>query len=811
MRNEFIKGLQAILDNAYLMPFEMRELANEYLETKLTKFKVGLLFAKGKTEQEKQRRVDAFYSALQKTVETQLDFHVKEFIVAFLKEEGLFTEEIGKDIYALEIAFGPEVLAETIKQGAGFTGDYLLLYTADVANELKKRYFMKSQQIFGKSTGILQKKVKIEIARIEEEIEKYTMLQTAKETKLQYIKKYEEYEIYLGDIWNEHVSIPDELQIDEILQSKKQIVSEKFTLQEQEIVNDNVAASEEEIKGTKALNIQRILEKVKKAETILDPLPTMKHLQQEVVGKRQRVETKQFTVALFGAFSAGKSSFANALLGEKVLPVSPNPTTATINQILPVTEDKQHGTVIVQFKSEQALLEDMKAVYKMFHYEIATLEEALTQIDKIMKYPSPSGKQKTTFSFLRAVQKGYEAVANHLGEQVQVTLEEFSDYVANEEKSCFVEHMELYYDCALTRQGVALVDTPGADSINARHTDVAFQYIKNADAILFVTYYNHVFSRADREFLIQLGRVKDTFALDKMFFLINAADLAQSEEELEMVKGYIADQLLQYGIRNPRLFAISSLCALEEKQGKSIDKEKYGILQNSGIAKFEESFTSFMMRDLMLVSVHALYSALQGANQLLVNMINGAKQGNDEKEKQTKKYEAERDQLLHIISSYSVLAEEQAMQNEVKELLYYVHQRLFLRYNDVFTEFINPASLRTDGNVKMQLQQCVMELVSFIQHDLLQEMRATSLRLEKWIDEAMKRAKDEIVVNCKVENESISMGGAVDYEYKFITHKEPFPSIEIKDFKKALAHFKNEKSFLKKMIKLLCKKTLKEC
>ncbi len=150
VRNEFIKGLQAILDNAYLMPFEMREMANAYLETKLTKFKVGLLFAKGKTEQERQRRLDAFYSALQKTVETQLDFHVKEFIVVFLKEEGLFTEEIGKDIYALEIAFGPEMLAEVIKQGAGFTGDYLLLYTADVANELKKRYFTKAQQIFDK-------------------------------------------------------------------------------------------------------------------------------------------------------------------------------------------------------------------------------------------------------------------------------------------------------------------------------------------------------------------------------------------------------------------------------------------------------------------------------------------------------------------------------------------------------------------------------------------------------------------------------------------------------------------------------------
>ncbi len=53
------------------------------------------------------------------------------------------------------------------------------------------------------------------------------------------------------------------------------------------------------------------------------------------------------------------------------------------------------------------------------------------------------------------------------------------------------------------------------------------------------------------------------------------------------------------------------------------------------------------------------------------------------------------------------------------------------------------------------------------------------------------------------------MNGTVEYEYKDITHKEPFPSVEIKDFKKALAHFKNEKKlFLKRMTKPLCKKTL---
>lgn len=69
------------------------------------------------------------------------------------------------------------------------------------------------------------------------------------------------------------------------MQREKQIVSEKFTLQEQEIVNDNGAAHEEEIKGTAVLNIQRILEKVKKAEMILEPLPALKHVQQEVIEK----------------------------------------------------------------------------------------------------------------------------------------------------------------------------------------------------------------------------------------------------------------------------------------------------------------------------------------------------------------------------------------------------------------------------------------------------------------------------------------------------------------------------------------------
>jgi predicted GTPase len=63
----------------------------------------------------------------------------------------------------------------------------------------------------------------------------------------------------------------------------------------------------------------------------------------------RRLEDKKFTIALFGAFSAGKSSFANALLGESILPVSPNPTTAAINRILAQEPHHSHGTAVVSF------------------------------------------------------------------------------------------------------------------------------------------------------------------------------------------------------------------------------------------------------------------------------------------------------------------------------------------------------------------------------------------------------------------------------------------------------------------------------
>ncbi|MFD3446050.1 dynamin family protein [Microbacteriaceae bacterium 4G12] len=805
----FLDGLEHILQNAYLMPFEVRDLANNYLETQLSNFKVGLFFSKGKTEKEKEQRLLSFYDKLKQTVETQLDFHIKEFILSFLKNESMYTEEIGESVYQLVVSFEPSVLTGLVKQGAGLSGDYVLNYTNDVANELKRLYRKESVSFLDNQLSRFGQTWHTELEQIQQQIRQYAQEKAVWEAIASEEREQELYANELFDVWegrkdSNHtidLAVIQEEQLTSSMEASffEAAAPEVVTVQEEQVIEKNMTAQE---------RIHAILEHVQHGAKAIEGITALRHLYDEIMEKRKRIETKQFTIALFGAFSAGKSSFANALLGEKVLPVSPNPTTATINKILPVTKERPHGTVRIQVKSKEILLEDLQQIYKLFEKEAHTLEEAISRIDELLRHPSPTGRQKTTFSFLRALQKGYSAFLPMLGDMLVTTREEFAEYVANEEKSCFVEYMELYYDCELTQNGITLVDTPGADSINARHTDVAFQYIKDADAILFVTYYNHVFSRADREFLIQLGRVKDSFSLDKMFFLINAADLAESIEELQTVKAYIANQLLEYGIRNPRLFAVSSLFALEEKTG-IVSPGKYGILEQSGMQAFERAFTSFTTRDLMLVSLTALQGAVKRSYTLVDSMITNALGGNEQKEINRKKYEQEWNVVKSAIASYSVLTEEKGLEKEIRELLYYVKQRIFLRYQDVFVEFFNPATLRSDRkDMKGQLQECLTELVAFLQNDLLQEMRATSLRVEKWMNTKVQAAAEEVEMQCLQHNTEL-MFSTESHHYSSVTHVEPFQEIDWQQFKKALSYFKNAKSFFENNEKVRMQEEIK--
>lgn len=234
---------------------------------------------------------------------------------------------------------------------------------------------------------------------------------------------------------------------------EKKRVRPQRTIPRQQISRQPVPEVHDRMKATAA--------KLQKAQQLVQNLPDLPKLPVNWQKKRPDWRTKGL-VALFGAFRAGKSSFANALLGEK--------SSAGFTQ----SDDSGHQQnqtgccspcmerCSSKLKTEQAMLDDVKQALQVFGLTAADLNDARQKWQELQRSGETSGDSgQTNYSFLQAFSRGYAALGGRLDMVIETALAEFGAYVAQEEKSCFVEWIDLYYDCPLTRKGITLVDTPG--------------------------------------------------------------------------------------------------------------------------------------------------------------------------------------------------------------------------------------------------------------------------------------------------------------------------------------------------------------
>lgn len=775
-----------LLDSAILMPYETREAGRSYVESIQPGFKVGLLGAKKKTEQERKTRLDDFYKKVTETASV-LDWQIKELLVKEADQSGIADENFKQSVYDLQVEIDEALLTEQIQSGATFNADYVLRYSEKVADAIKQRYRRAAFEKLETARTILQQDSLTSVQELKasqaELNEKVTALNNLRELDDETEEEHDRLLAILnGTIEEEELAsalaaLPEKTIVTRATTSdpetKTQTIEPKTTTHSQ--------LPQKTISDTEDFHL-RLKETAERLRQTSDKIQSIKGLQtsaHELRERSERLENNRFTVTLFGAFSAGKSSFANALIGESALPVSPNPTTAAINKISPPDDQHPHKTAVIHFKKQDEVAADVRGALKRTGKALDDLDELSALLETLE--PTP---------FLQAVANGYDHVKDQLGTQQTVDVTEFNNIVANETKAVFVESIELYYDCQLTRQGITLVDTPGADSINARHTDVAFDYIKNADAILFVTYYNHAFSRADREFLMQLGRVKDSFAMDKMYFIVNASDLAASADELDAVVDYVADNLTAYGIRNPRVYPVSSQTALAAKQGKTETAAAFN--------EFEKAFKHFTMEELTDIAVKAAEEGAARVTRTLDSFLTAARE--DETVRQRKHDEAlqTKQKIKTVVYGMSEGTEKQALAQEIDQLLHYVEQRVSLRYLDLFKETFNPSVLNGSGSKKETLQKCFQELLQLIGFDLAQEMRATALRSEKYSAGLLKERFEKVAGNVQSKAKDYTFPPYENPVFDTPIFENGLEDLEPSNFNDILGLFKNAKQFFEK-------------
>lgn len=777
--SRFSAHRESLLRNATLMPFELREKMKTFLESRQPAFKVGLFRSAKKTQATQQVIADDVLRALQSVTASEIALHLRKLMKQSLAEIDLLSDQHSLRIDQLPLDPPLAVIEEALQDGITITGESVLQFTNRVVASVSAWYVKETnhwreavrqelthENIPAKAT------LQAEFETLEQKCDVMTTFKNAEQVLISYLERANE------PTTDDMTAAREQLEQWRTQLTQATLDIETFTGINPVVTQEMETTHEETLQ---AVPSRYTLEEMQQIQTILSGVRGFEDATKYLQQKLARVTTSDFTIALFGAFSAGKSSFCNALLGQRVLPVSPNPTTASINRIKPVTATHVHGTATIRFKSETDLLNDLNEALQTFDATMPSVTAVVTWL-----------RERTTSdlkdaSFLRAFLKGYPTVEPFIGTEQTVDQSAFEEYVAQEHLSCFVDVIDLYFDSPLTRLGITLVDTPGADSINARHTDVAFEYIKNADAILFVTYYNHAFARADREFLIQLGRVKDAFELDKMFFVVNAIDLATSTAEQQDVLHYVGTELKRFGIRAPRLFGVSSLNALAEKQ--------QGIDEQSGIDSFEQAFHHFLNHDLKGLALQSLTEETDKTIHRLNQLIDQTERNIARKDARLTELDALEQEITAHFSNGRVELVHHELFAEIHELLHHVNQRIYYRFPDFFKEAYHPVRF-ANATKAVALQQALIELLGFLRYDFEQELRVTHFRIDSWIQRAIAKRLDEEAMYAAKLNPSFQLSPLDPPTLPPMTFSGPFQ--DDTKYRSVKSYFRNAKAFFER-------------
>lgn len=815
-RAAFNAGIEKILANAYMMPYEVRELARLYLEACAPDFKVGFFGRGKKTAAERAARRERLWQALAEKVRLQVDWHVATYLKDFARDRHIEGEAAAAFAESFTALPTDDVLEENQKEGAStsYDGSYVLNYTAALEKAVKECARSRLAAVGDDLLTRVEKRNGVRLAAIEAELsgmaEEVAALFAVRQAKKRVKAKEEALRSLLestevADLENAEIFHPEEPEV-EIVQGDgtpsaaahdAAAAAQDAPAMAAETPAETLQSGAKEMpRGEDApSDLAAWVPRLRRAGALVADVPGLARLAEELSARADRLEEKGYLVTLFGAFSAGKSSFANALLGENLLPVSPNPTTAVIQKILPVTMERPHGTVRVRLKDEAMLLADLNRALAPFDREATSLMDAPALVGEALTSASDLRQQQT---FLRAYEKGRAAFSGKAGTWIDCTLEDFAAYAVDEDKACFVEEIEIYTDCELTKRGVTLVDTPGADSINARHTDLSFRFIRQSDAILFVTYYNHAFSHADSEFLVQLGRVKDAFEMDKMFFIVNAIDLAESEEDADDVLAYVRQNLAHFGIRQPRLHAVSSLAILKEK----LAGEHRGT-------QFESAFHHFIFNDLAGLAARAAEGDYLRTQSLLDSLIEESEESAEKKAERRDALEKSAQRAAHLLASQSSDDIKKRAAQEQEELLHYVAERVFLRYENMFRLSFNAATLGKEHG-KSSLRKAMRELLESLGFDLAQEMRATAVRLERFLARQGKTLQQKLAKELSEGERDFGFGLEAAECDLGLSFAAAFADVEPEAFAKELALFKSPAQFFEKGGSKVMAQALKE-
>ncbi|PTK27380.1 dynamin family protein [Mammaliicoccus sciuri] len=732
-----------ILDNAYLMPYEMRETIRQYLETTAKDYKVKGLFNKDK---KKAMIQDETLEQVKEALDIKIHDEITKVWIKSLENLNKYIQDadLFEKIINQQYTISKEELSDHVQEQTSITNDYVLIYSKGITEMINRKIRNETNQLIEEIVN--SSEVHNESNEETNQLNEYETYVEFKNLKTSLItNNYQHYYIHLDEsidkLIDRHFININELDLEDKKEAKQQYKEVQTEHQEN--------------------NLQQLKDQINH----LKKLPLFEGEVHNIESQVERIENNITKIAVFGTFSAGKSSLINAILQKPVLLSSPNPTTASITEISYGTEQE------VTFKTYEQLLEEINHITEFANKQYSTIESFIDDKD-IKQHASLSSNHLAFFEAIETNFNHYKDILKE-GKSVAFDIEELEKLTADDTHAAFVHKINLRLEEEWLKDKI-IIDSPGLNSNNQRHTRETEQIIASSDLIIYVSYYNHAFTDKDGEFLTYMRDMNNLQQSQGLKFVINAIDLAESEEDKQAVISYVESSLDALNIK-PECYPVSSKQAL-----KSHDDE---------FKRLMNALDQFVKVESKQVLKSQVESRIKQLTNELEQMVHTYRQDKVQLEKRKSTLLSYKDK--QNFTNQIVIKSHHQLEKEIHDQLYYLKDRLNIQLNDIVKKHFNTSTV-TD-----QFKQSLQMSTKYYVDDLNQKLSLESSLIVERLKNFYARTFDDLLTPTIVElNDASILISKFKHEFENEINPEPI-SIHVQDIAKQTISSVSKKDLIK--------------
>lgn len=311
------------------------------------------------------------------------------------------------------------------------------------------------------------------------------------------------------------------------------------------------------------------------------------HIKKDLKILEGKIEDDSLYLGAVGAFSSGKSTFINSVIHKNLLPTDAVQGTTVAASVLKKAE---YDDLEIVYNDEKIMRLSENQDEMLLRYQVEGIEE------RSLSDECPSIFKRIVLWIKRLFGISQDAKEQQRKVSREICIKMFKKIISTEEIASDVKCVTLYYQNESIPHKIALVDTPGTESINKRHNDVTKNAIESiCDAIVVIIPYDEPVSEE------LLSYVNENLAEQKSdcIYVVTKVELLGDRDELPRLLRVIKRRL-ENGLEiesacvipMPTLIYLKSVDA--EMQTTFLDdisesdKEELIAMYEDGIAKIIE-------------------------------------------------------------------------------------------------------------------------------------------------------------------------------------------------------------------------------